>query len=104
MSRREASIEVACRKIAKARGYRLIKIFPYTKGFPDDILTHPRRPLVFVEMKRPQSKPSAIQAYRMAELGAEGYRVAVCYTVEQFKNLLNMMDKSRYPSVSTPGD
>ena len=44
---------------------------------------------LFIEMKRPGEYPNAEQRERIAELRAQGYRVEVCKSVEEFIQLVS---------------
>ena len=85
MTRRESSIERACREWAEARGMILRKCHPVPKGWPDRELILPGGVTLRVEFKRPGEKPSPAQEHWHGMLAAIGHTVWVCDSVDEFK-------------------
>lgn len=78
---REANIVAAIVRVAKARGWWVMKIHggPYQlSGVPDLLLLKHGRAM-FMEVKQPGCKPTLIQQKRMSEIERDGG--AVCHVV-----------------------
>lgn len=61
-------------------------------GVPDLFLAMPTclKCGLFIEMKVGRNKPSPAQRQVMADLEEQGYDVAVCYTFDQFVDVVNV--------------
>ena len=85
---READIERACVRWAKARGWLAWKfVSPGTTGVPDRVFIKAGR-VVFVEVKGPRGVVSTAQGRRIAELRAAGVEAEVVRSVEGLVALL----------------
>lgn len=83
---REREIEAALVKAVKAAGGLCWKfVSPGTNGVPDRIVIMPERPAVFVELKAPGQKPTALQLKQHDELRQRGQRVEVIDSKEAVK-------------------
>lgn len=71
---REATIVAAIVRVAESLGWKPIKIHggPYQLAGLPDLLCLQRGRAVWLEVKQPGKKASAIQTHRMAELEAKG--------------------------------
>lgn len=88
---RESEIEWRCRKLAKARGFILVKwTSPGTHGVHDRLLIIPGR-IIPVEIKAPGGKLSRWQERFHAKLDAMGVRHHTVWSVEEFEAILNQL-------------
>ena len=60
-------------------------------GFPDLIIPVTRKEYagLFIELKAGKNKPTANQLTVMQKLQNEGYKCEVCYSVDEFINVVN---------------
>lgn len=85
MTRRESSIEAACKRYADRRGWVLLKLWPISRGLPDRILLRPGAKIDFIEFKRPGGVPTAMQLWWRDRLLSLGFGWTVVDSVEKFK-------------------
>jgi hypothetical protein len=78
---REATIVASIVRVAKEHGWWVMKIHggPYQLAGVPDLLCLKEGRAVFLEVKQPGNKPTAIQCHRMNEIETEGG--AVCHVV-----------------------
>lgn len=91
MTRRESSIERACREFAQNKGLILRKCHPIPKGWPDRELILPGGATIRIEFKRPGETPSPAQAYWHGVLAGMQHPVWVCDSVDEFKATVEAM-------------
>lgn len=82
---REASIVAAVVRLAKQRGYWVMKIHggPYQLAGVPDLLCIKHGKAVFLEVKQPGKKATEIQARRMNEIETQGG--AACFVVHNYE-------------------
>lgn len=101
----ESQIEKAIKEYLEAKGFLVIKTdagahSKWAKrvmghpvrgdmptGFPDLVVLHPKRPAVFVEVKRPGGRLSEHQKLMHSYLRDVGYEVLLAYRVEDVEGL-----------------
>lgn len=91
--RKEASIEEACRLVARAAGWESRKMNGMGfRDWPDRLFVPPRPPRrrrpFWVEFKRPGEEPTTSQWARIKDLRARGERVHICDSVPGFRAVL----------------
>nr|WP_319488494.1 VRR-NUC domain-containing protein [uncultured Caproiciproducens sp.] len=75
---RESTIEAYLRDQVKAIGGKAYKfISPGNNGVPDRLVCLPGGRVIFVELKAPGKKPTALQLQQQAKLRTLGFRVWV---------------------------
>lgn len=75
---RESSVESHLRKQVKDAGGRAFKwVSPGNNGVPDRIVLFPGSVTIFVELKAPGKKPTALQKAQHAKIQATGHTVLV---------------------------
>jgi hypothetical protein len=86
----EKEIENYLIKRTRTAGGMCLKLAPVSAvGLPDRICLLPKRIVFFVELKRPNAKPRAIQEKRISELREMGFTVLVIDRKEQVDALLS---------------
>jgi len=75
---RERDIEKYLRdEIRKAGGRAYKFVSPGNNGVPDRLILMPGGRIVFVELKAPGNKPTALQAAQIAKIRALGFKVYI---------------------------
>ena len=75
---RESQIQSKKIKELEAQGYYVIKLVKTNRnGIPDLIAIPPNSDVLFIEVKGPTGKLSALQEYRIKELEAQGIKTEV---------------------------
>ena len=89
MGTREVSIERHFTRRVRMLGGKAIKLVPASMaGLPDRIVLWPDGTITFVELKRPNHKPTKLQARTHAWLRSWGFRVLVLDGTEGVDALL----------------
>jgi hypothetical protein len=88
---KESALEKACLKIARDRGFELLKLTT-PAGIPDRILIHPEYTPAFCEFKSEAGRLSEAQKAQVERLLRAGYRVKVIRTIAEFHALLKEME------------
>jgi hypothetical protein len=105
---REASIVAAIVRLAKQRGWWVMKIHggPYQLAGVPDLLCLKDGRAVFLEVKQPGKKATAIQARRMNEIETQGG--AVCHVVTSKEEadacLRTDAERGRWATADSPVD
>jgi hypothetical protein len=96
---RESVLEARCRDLAKAAGCLFPKwVSPGNAGVPDRLLIGQRGGVVFVELKTPHGRLTALQELWKRRLESRGHRYACIRTVDEFCKLLaTVADPTRLP-------
>ena len=88
----ESTYQRKLKKHFEGNGWLVIKIIRATvNGYPDLMLLHPLRPIIFIEVKDEKGILSKVQEYRIKELQAKGFIAMVTKpseyngTIEQVK-------------------
>jgi Holliday junction resolvase len=75
---KEQQIQAKKIKELEAQGYYVIKLINTNKnGIPDLIAIPPNSDVIFIEVKKPGGKPTALQEFRHEELANMGVKVEV---------------------------
>lgn len=70
----ESTYQRKLKKHFEGNGWLVIKIIRATvNGYPDLMLLHPLRPIIFIEVKDERVVLSKVQEYRIKELQAKGF-------------------------------
>jgi VRR-NUC domain len=85
----ESATERQCRVYAMSHGVPSMKLSGNVAGDPDRIFLMPNRRCLLVEFKQPEGRLSPRQKYRHTELLSYGHPVAVVYSTQEFKTLLD---------------
>ena len=87
---RESTLERACLREAKSRGFALYKIaFRGRVGFPDRMLVSPSGAVTFVEFKRPGKNTADLHQEAVhEELRRYSLQVEIVSSKERFRELL----------------
>ena len=99
----QETIEQKCRLLARHAGAELHKVrFSGRRGFPDRMLCVCPNPgdtgsaiIVFVEFKRPNTRPSPHQEVVHSELRQQGLRVEVVDSTRRFEEILRDLKTNR---------
>jgi len=89
-AKKESSLAIACKKIAREFGGRFIRQYPYEAGWPDYLLMLSvfRDPVyAHVELKTRTGKVSEIQCDVLNKLNYQGCKTAVVRDIEGMRNL-----------------
>lgn len=87
--RSEASIQKSCMAYAKKHGFWVYKVNDrFRSGIPDLMLIKNGQ-VFFVELKKENGVVSKIQDATMKEIEAHGVKCYVCYSVDEFKGVIN---------------
>lgn len=90
----EKYTEQHCRALAQHLGGALIKLSPVSMaGIPDRLLLLPGGVLVFIEFKAPGKHLKPLQRHWRDKLVALGFRHAVCRTMDDFRGVLDSIEK-----------
>jgi Holliday junction resolvase len=88
----ESTYQRKLKRYFEGNGWLVIKIIRATvNGYPDLMLLHPLRPIIFIEVKDEKGILSKVQEYRIKELQAKGFIAMVTKpseyngTIEQVK-------------------
>lgn len=91
---REKIIEQYLRNEVKVAGGRAYKfVSPGNTGVPDRIVLLPEGKIVFVELKAPGKKPSAMQLMQQNRIKSLGFRVLVIDGKEKVDELIGSIRK-----------
>ncbi len=71
------------REVEKMDAYVYKFISPGNNGVPDRIVLLPRGKIIFVEMKRPGGKTTALQDKQIARIRSKGFDVRVIHSKEE---------------------
>jgi hypothetical protein len=86
----EKEIELKCCRYAESKGIAYSKTSsPGRRGFVDRVFWVPGGSPLLIEFKRADGVVSAQQAATIRRLNNLSYRVHVCYSVAQFKEILD---------------
>lgn len=85
----EAKIELDSVLYALTQGCRNVKLDKIERSLPDQLFFLPLGQTLLVEFKRPGEKVRPQQAERFRMLRALGHPVTICYSVAEFKRLLD---------------
>lgn len=89
---KEVTIEKYLKSEVERRGGMCVKFPPlFFAGFPDRIVLLPGELIVFVELKAPGEKPSALQSRVHAKLQRLGFLVWVADSKERVDLLVEML-------------
>ena len=70
----ESTYQRKLKKHFEGNGWLVIKIIRATvNGYPDLMLLHPLRPIIFIEVKDEKGILSKVQEYRIKELQEKGF-------------------------------
>lgn len=70
----ESTYQRKLKRYFEREGWLVIKIIRATvNGYPDLMLLHPDRPIIFIEVKDEGGVLSQVQQYRIKELQAKGF-------------------------------
>ena len=84
----EAAIQARVVKLLEAQGWTVIRLMMSSRrGWPD-LLAVRAGNVIFLEVKRPGEKPTALQAHRHAELARQRVPVLVVDSVEATQEAL----------------
>lgn len=76
----ESKIQSKKIKELEKQGYYVIKLVVTNRpGIPDLIAIPPNSDALFIEVKRPDGKPTKLQEYRHKELTDKGIKVEIFY-------------------------
>jgi hypothetical protein len=85
----ESKIEKKLKKQVESIGGKALKfVSPGVSGVPDRIVLLPGGRIIFIELKAPGKKTSAIQNYRAKELRTLGFRVECIDSIEKINLFL----------------
>lgn len=85
----ETEIEVdCCNRVESLGGLALKIVSPGRRGRPDRLMILPGPVIFFVEFKRKTGRESALQASNRKRLQALGVRSYVCYSHQEFREIL----------------
>lgn len=86
-----AGFVFAGNKTKRAIMGKRMKAMGYTNGTPDIFIPHPNTGFhgLFIEMKVKPNTPTVTQKEMMNQLHANGYKCAVCYSLEEFMSVVN---------------
>ena len=87
-------MEQRARVIAENAGGRLIKLHHTVVGLPDRLLVMPQQRMTFIEFKARDEEPSLIQSYWHRTLGCMGHPVLVIRYIEEFRALVDSVNRS----------
>jgi hypothetical protein len=87
----EKQIEKKVCDYAKSLGWLAFKFSsPSHRGVPDRIFLRDGR-TVFIEFKKPNGRPSALQIITLEEIQRKGFDCYFCYSVEQGKEIFDAL-------------
>ena len=88
----ESTYQRKLKRYFEREGWLVIKVIRATvNGYPDLMLLHPLRPIIFIEVKDEKGILSKVQEYRIKELQGKGFIAMVTKpseyngTIEQVK-------------------
>ena len=74
----EQQVQAKKIKELESKGYYVLKLIKTNKnGIPDLVALHPKKDVLFVEVKTKKGRVSKLQEYRMKELKEYGFKVQV---------------------------
>lgn len=74
----ESQIQKKRIKELESQGYYVIRLVKTNKnGIPDLIAIPPNTPVLFSEIKRPETGPSKLQEFRINELKSKGFKTEI---------------------------
>lgn len=83
----ESQIQTRIKAALEKKGWLVIKLIQTThNGIPDLLCLKDSR-TVFIEVKRPNNKPTPLQSYRHEQLSKQGFLTIIATSVKDLEDL-----------------